>query len=69
MTNKNFPLTYNQTITKVSWPLGLKNLNNEYKCQKIQMYKCQKIQRIQMSNVNTNVKCLADIPFNLETIK
>ena len=44
MTNKNFPLTYNQTITEVSWPLGLKNLNNEHKCQKIEKngQKCQK---------------------------
>ena len=37
MTNKNSPLNYDQTLTEVFWPLRLKNMNNYYKCQKIEM--------------------------------
>ena len=33
MTNKKFPVAYHQTLTEVFWPLRLKNLNNDYKCQ------------------------------------
>ena len=52
MTNKNFLVTYYQTLMEVFDPWGSKNLKIDYKCQKIEK--------------NGDVKILQDFPLHLE---
>ena len=58
MTNKNFPVTYHQTLTEVFDPWVSKNVNNNNKCEKNEK-SCQKIAVI------CDVKISQEIPLPL----
>ena len=62
---QNFCGNFYQTLTVFFWRLNLKNLNNDYQCQKIE----KNFQKLSKNAKICDAKILQDIPLHLEIIR